>query len=1538
MSRFGRAKQKKWTAPTNPLEAEATKGVLEDLPGRKFNNKDLYIAQRIDKLSVITNPSPAQTAELNALVKIRADSQIEAFEASQDDAFASDFQNFLQGRLKIEEAKRVNWPVNITTAYDGTGAPVLPPAQAHSTIRLNHLPGVQGYLDKYADARLRYEQAIERMKKLGPVGLDGKVDLDVLYVYYKYVVRGVSTGEDEFLRDWKFFDKRGPKPFPNTLAEQLADTNELNAQADERMGHMVPDNSVGPPGDAMGNNVVGNIAQSEVPVPVQVVISPDSDQEDIASATAAARAGVVDQATMKEFTNAGKQFAAAAKQLGKNKADNSAMVAQLKNLATAVGDLQAKLATSDPGIGELKSALTVGPDSLVSLMKQVVSASQALHTDLADLPTKFDNLAAKVENVAKLNSGGASGRGGSSGLSPELQKQFDDLNAALAALNARSDALEKTNKELNEKLTTAETEKDGALTDLANRMDAQQQAAVKSVEDAALAKVADLSKKLTELEKASADAIKAKETLIETLEQEAKKGQASADPDSDEEFQKELKKATRKAALIRAASGQAEPKKSQIEMWMEWQMAKDMGMGKKAQGATPIPKKTKTKSDKGKGPAVAPPNDGDASSDGSLSTDGLPQNPTIGRGTLRPTPIWYGDLTGPPEPPKPVEPGPSKKPKQSRSRGTTRSARRTEFDTKEQEEDSRPDLNEWKKDREGAGPRAKTPRGGIIKSVAAGIKAAGGYTAKTLFELGSELTVQIAKKFAEQRKTADALKVTPEGTAKQMREARLAKLEEEIKKLREQRGQVRAEQGVRGVDAPVDPGDGPADAGDDDDDDDDFQDAQSIPPVRGGGGARVPRPPATPSPRPGQPGRVPVPPAPRPPGGAPSRGGGQVPVPPVAAPRPHDIPGSIVRNNPVPPRGGPVAPPNQQPPANNHQHQGALANLKLMISKMKRAGKSPTELADIADFFDDEVGEIGDRMALDQDLIGANGLIAFIENELTDQDHRNEPAYLAIRDYLLTRRFALEASIRERDEAAAQPQEPGQPAPVVKGEPPSPLPPDESGFTSLAGTPPADQSGFTAQAESPSPAQPGPGANPPPVPQPGGASLPQPPAPADPGDGDSSDGSPEPGKPPGKFGDHTPRGTTPGSKGPLMPPSEPIEIDPVTGNIVGGAEPGPSRPRKTVEDYEVEFSLGGLSYQQLSDIASNPNKFSGEEMIAAENMMKALEFDNNFANAVYEDDDDQDIAVSKDLSTVKRPKPVGNIKIGKIISKKGKEPARQVIQSVATDQDIYAIVGTADMMKNKFTFEDDTATAQRIKDDAKDDPEVQKYKFPRFDYIDFGTEEAYALLGTVDKDQLHRMHDGETVGFYKVNRHGDIIRKKYKEDKDGNVIQNEGDKKIFTGKITQMERARLRARWASTLGLVAKEFSLDMNTDEDKNLVSMVSSIRVKAERSHYSLKQRRKVIDEYAMVEYIDKDGVVQQAINPTDMDPKEVSDKLKREWDLIELAQGILLALEKDRPVLKIGTKTGSVVLPETPRNKFNKRGNKGGGDPTATKRRGK
>lgn len=1280
MSRFGRAKQKKWTAPTNPLEAEATKGVIEDLPGRKFNNKDLYIARRIDKLSVIPNPSPAQTAELNALVKIRADSQLEAFDASQDDSFASDFQNFLQGRMKMEEAKRVNWPVTpaqgstIAGAQTTLSGPLGDPDEgsygvsqrAYSTLRLNHLPGVQDYLDKFIDARLRYEQAIERMKQLGPVGLDGKVDLDVLYVYYKYVVRGVSTGEDEFLRDWKFFDKRGPKP-PGSLAEELARTNELNAQADERMGHMESDLRAGPPGDAMGDQVVSNLAQTEVPTPIQVVTSSDEDQEDIASATAAARAGVVDQATMKEFTNAGKQFAAAAKQLGKNKADNSAMVTQLKNLATAVGDLQAKLTTSDPGIGELKTALTVGPDSLVTLMKEVASASRTLHTDLADLPTKFDNLAAKIENVAKLNSGGASGGGGSSGLSPEVKKQFADLTTALAALNARSDALEKTNNELNEKLTNAETEKDEALTDLATRMEAQQEAAVKSVEDAALAKVAELSKKLTDLEEASKNAIKARETLIETLEQEAKKGKASADPDSDEEFQKELKRATRKAALIRAASGQAEPTKSSFDKYIEWKMAKEMGMGK-AKGATPIPKKTKPKSDKGKGPAVAPPSDSEesfksASDGGSGSSGGLPQKPVVGKGTAKPPPgkfaSWFNALFGDGDPGDDGDDddGQSGATRQSRSRKGTRSAIKKPIPKSDKFGSSRDAVSL-------ASPR-KTIKG--VADVSDADKNLARVTrnyqdaAKRVIELQAEVErlKEVERKNNERRaRGEDGVPIPGVDTV------RIRNAQDKLNRATQQ------EAGAKAIKDRVEKAKTPR-----------AQTPRSHVTI-------VPPPPSEPSQRPilgdGELSRM-------------GRGGRVPPPPPV---KPHVSP-ELAAQNPVPERPGPrVTFESPSPAIDNEAGRIWIHNT---LQAMEDDGVDFRRSASVRNWLDQQEAEL--------DVQKLRRAVQFIESTGLHKEDGDE-GVRTILNYFKEKIFEIERGIQQ---VPAKP-EPPDPTVVVKPEPepstqPVGAPPPQEPSTQPVGAPSPQEPSTQPVGVPPSPGEPGPGTNPPPVPQPGGTSLPQPPAPADPGDGDDSDDSnaPDPG-----------RRNSDDSYG----AGEPIELP--EGAIGLGPEPTNARPDKG-KGHKPPRSFEDI-LQQVRELYGTDNMFSLQQALDTETDPDMIA---GIAQIIHDRKIVEELRENEETGTRSRPTPrnSGLNRIGKI---RKKQDVGELAKNLGLSA-VFAAGAIRDYTDLNMTYATDDQVNQQIAAQIEADVEAARPgdvdSTKKSDEIHFGTERFYHAVG-----------------------------------------------------------------------------------------------------------------------------------------------------------------------------------------------------------------
>lgn len=419
MSGFGRAKHKKWRAPTNPLDAEASKGVLEDLPGRKFNNKDLYISKRIKELENLGRAkSEAEKAELQALVKIRADSQIEAFAASQDDTFVSDFQNFLQGRMKYEEAQRVNWKVDpVQVGVSPNGEPVY----RSQAIRLNHLPGVQEYLDKYANARLKYEQAIERMKKLGPVGLDGHVDRDVLYVYYKYVVRGVTTGVDEFLRDWKFFDDRKTPQLGYLQGQEAGHANSFEAKQRSRESHMDSNGeTAAPPHDALGNQTILRSQATESPDPIRTLTEDDKKQADEAQLEAAVKAGL-DPKLVKAMSEA-------ANNMSKTGA-----------LAKAIDDLR-KATTPKKLTKKEQDAQTLKEkqEHAARVQAEAAAIATAVQAHLAQFITTFPQQSGTPPDIAKLQSELAKAQQTISGL--KVQAATDKGASALSVQQAEQKA------------------------------------------------------------------------------------------------------------------------------------------------------------------------------------------------------------------------------------------------------------------------------------------------------------------------------------------------------------------------------------------------------------------------------------------------------------------------------------------------------------------------------------------------------------------------------------------------------------------------------------------------------------------------------------------------------------------------------------------------------------------------------------------------------------------------------------------------------------------------------------------------------------------------------------------------------------------------------------------------------------------------------------------------------------------------------------------------------------------------------------------
>lgn len=74
--------------------------------------------------------------------------------------------------------------------------------QSGREVNLMRIPSVRKYILGNHDKRVTFEQMIDRMKKLGPIGLYGKVDILSLYIYFKYVVADGGMNSQDWLDDF----------------------------------------------------------------------------------------------------------------------------------------------------------------------------------------------------------------------------------------------------------------------------------------------------------------------------------------------------------------------------------------------------------------------------------------------------------------------------------------------------------------------------------------------------------------------------------------------------------------------------------------------------------------------------------------------------------------------------------------------------------------------------------------------------------------------------------------------------------------------------------------------------------------------------------------------------------------------------------------------------------------------------------------------------------------------------------------------------------------------------------------------------------------------------------------------------------------------------------------------------------------------------------------------------------------------------------------------------------------------------------------
>lgn len=170
---FGR---RRFRAPTvNPITRELTDDT-------SLSNTDAANSKAfIDKLASLAGEHTNMAQEFR---RIEAEELANKARSSIDDDWQKRFRAWLVGKPNPEDKGKALW------------------ATPSRELNLMRFPSIRKYITSHADARVEFEQMIERMRELGPYGLYGKVDILSTYIYFKYIVAGATINSADWLSDF----------------------------------------------------------------------------------------------------------------------------------------------------------------------------------------------------------------------------------------------------------------------------------------------------------------------------------------------------------------------------------------------------------------------------------------------------------------------------------------------------------------------------------------------------------------------------------------------------------------------------------------------------------------------------------------------------------------------------------------------------------------------------------------------------------------------------------------------------------------------------------------------------------------------------------------------------------------------------------------------------------------------------------------------------------------------------------------------------------------------------------------------------------------------------------------------------------------------------------------------------------------------------------------------------------------------------------------------------------------------------------------
>lgn len=176
----------KFATPRNPLAMEMHNKKMEAPPNVKAKEK----AEKYRRmLEVAASPEEKQAIEI-----ARMQNRDEAVSHEIDAQFTGDFQNWLMKRgRRIDHERSGWWPTDQAQ----------PPKFLKSGGLLSEHPSVKEYCRRFALARTNFEHELVRLKvEAETVGVS-HWSLEKLYMYYKFIVRGLEPDEDDY---WVYAD------------------------------------------------------------------------------------------------------------------------------------------------------------------------------------------------------------------------------------------------------------------------------------------------------------------------------------------------------------------------------------------------------------------------------------------------------------------------------------------------------------------------------------------------------------------------------------------------------------------------------------------------------------------------------------------------------------------------------------------------------------------------------------------------------------------------------------------------------------------------------------------------------------------------------------------------------------------------------------------------------------------------------------------------------------------------------------------------------------------------------------------------------------------------------------------------------------------------------------------------------------------------------------------------------------------------------------------------------------------------------------